>query len=162
MEKRHPAVDSDEEHREKGEVGKNHQEAIMVEHSGSKREIEPDYSGYVDEYRFIPLTPSLEKALARMVEKHEIEGRDEARELEGMGYIRDLAFYLGNAYSFELTAKGRRYAGELAAYRQRRDRWAADRDAERKRNLWVQFAQGLITTLAGAAIGAAATLVAVG
>ena len=134
----------------------------MAEHSDSKREIEPDYSGYVDEYRFIPLTPTLEKALARMVEKHEIESRDEAEELEGMGYIRDLTFYLGNAYSFEVTAKGKRYAGELVAYRQRRDRWAADREAERRRASWAQFAQGLITTLAGALIGAAATLAAVG
>lgn len=36
-------------------------------HIFSKREIEPDYSGYVDEYRFIPLTPSLEDALEKMV-----------------------------------------------------------------------------------------------
>ena len=134
----------------------------MVEHSGSKREIEPDYSGRVDEYRFMPLTPSPERALARMVGKREIEGRDEAGEPEGMGCIRGPAFRLGNACSFELTAKGKRHAGEPAAYRQRRDRWAADRDAERKGDLWAQFAQGPITTLAGAAIGAAATLAAVG
>lgn len=133
----------------------------MFTHRNSKRRTGPDYSGYVDEYRFIPLTPSLERALALMVDEHEIERRDEAEELESMGYISDLTFYLGNAYGFEVTAKGRRYADELAAYRSRRDRWANDREAERRRASWVQFAQGLITTLAGALIGAAATLAAV-
>ena len=57
---------------------------------------------------------------------------------------------------------GRRYADELAAYRERRDRWAAVREAERKRDMWVQFTQGILTTLMGALIGAAATLAAVG
>ncbi len=36
----------------------------MSVHVGSKREVAPDFSGYVDEYRFTPLTPSLERALA--------------------------------------------------------------------------------------------------
>lgn len=134
----------------------------MSVHVGSKREAAPDFSGYVDEYRFTPLTPALERALAQMVETGTLDGRDEAEELEALGYIRDLTFYLAGSFRFEVTAKGRRYAGELAAYRQRRDRWAADREAERRRDLWVQFAQGLITTLAGAILGAAATLAAVG
>ena len=44
------------------------EEGLFVMHGSSKREIEPDYSGYVDEYRFIPLTPSLGAALATIVE----------------------------------------------------------------------------------------------
>ena len=134
----------------------------MIMHSGSKHEIGPDYSGYVDEYRFTPITPSLERTLSQMVETGSFDGHDEAEELEAMGYVRDLTFYLAGSCRFEVTAKGRRYADELAAYRERRDRWAADREAERRRDLWVQFAQGLITTLAGAILGAAATLAAVG
>jgi len=133
----------------------------MSVHVGSKREVAPDFSGYVDEYRFTPLTPSLERALARMVETGSFDRRDEAEELEAMGYISDLTFYLTGVARFEVTSKGRRYAEELASYRQRRDRWAADREAERRRDQWVQFAQGLITTILGALIGAAATLAAV-
>ena len=133
----------------------------MSVHVGSKREVAPDFSGYVDEYRFTPLTPSLERALARMVETGSVDRRDEAEELEAMGYISDLTFYLTGVARFEVTSKGRRYAEELASYRQRRDRWAADREAERRRDQWVQFAQGLITTILGALIGAAATLAAV-
>lgn len=131
-------------------------------HFFSKRDIEPDYSGYVDEYRFIPLTPSLEETLAEMAGGGTCERRDEALELEELGYIKNLTFYLASSFSFELTARGRRYADELAAYRERRDRWAAVREAERKRDMWVQFAQGILTTLMGALIGAAATLAAVG
>lgn len=130
----------------------------MSVHVGSKREVAPDFSGYVDEYRFTPLTPSLERALAQMVETGSFDRRDEAEELEAMGYIRDLTFYLAGVARFEVTSKGRRYAEELASYRQRRDRWAADRESERRRDQWVQFAQGLVTALVGAAIGAAATL----
>ena len=78
-----------------------------------------------------------------------------------MGYISDLTFYLAGAARFEVTSKGMRYADELASYRQRRDRWAADRESERRRDVWVQFAQGLITTTLGALIGAAATMAAV-
>lgn len=136
-------------------------EGIVV-HIFSKREIEPDYSGYVDEYRFIPLTPSLEETLAEMAGGGTCARRDEALELEELGYIKDLTFYLASSFSFELTARGRRYADELAAYRERRDRWAAVREAERKRDMWVQFTQGILTTLMGALIGAAATLAAVG
>lgn len=117
----------------------------MSVHVGSKREVAPDFSGYVDEYRFTPLTPSLERALARMVETGSFDRRDEAEELEAMGYISDLTFYLAGVARFEVTSKGRRYAEELASYRRRRDRW-------------VQFAQGLVTALVGAAVGAAATL----
>lgn len=131
-------------------------------HFFSKRDIEPDYSGYVDEYRFIPLTPSLEETLAEMAGGGTCARRDEALELEELGYIKNLTFYLASSFSFELTARGRRYADELAAYRERRDRWAAVREAERKRDMWVQFAQGILTTLMGALIGAAATLAAVG
>ena len=133
----------------------------MSVHVGSKREVAPDFSGYVDEYRFTPLTPSLERALAQMVETGSFDRRDEAEELEAMGYISDLTFSLAGVARFEVTSKGRRYAEELASYRQRRDRWAADREAERRRDQWVQFAQGLITTILGALIGAAATLAAV-
>lgn len=133
----------------------------MSVHVGSKREVGPDFSGYVDEYRFTPLTPSLERALAQMVETGSFDRRDEAEELEAMGYIRDLTFYLAGSFRFEVTAKGRRYAEELASYRQRRDQWATDREAERRRDVWVRFAQGLITTMLGALIGAAATLAAV-
>lgn len=133
----------------------------MSVHVGSNREVAPDFSGYVDEYRFTPLTPSLERALAQMVETGSFDRRDEAEELEAMGYISDLTFYLAGVARFEVTSKGRRYAEELASYRQRRDRWAADREAERRRDQWAQFAQGLITTILGALIGAAATLAAV-
>lgn len=48
----------------------------MSVHVGSKREVAPDFSGYVDEYRFTPLTPSLERALARMVETGSFDRRD--------------------------------------------------------------------------------------
>ncbi|WP_343008402.1 hypothetical protein [Parolsenella catena] len=96
-----------------------------------------------------------------MVETGSFDRRDEAEELEAMGYISDLTFYLAGAARFEVTSKGRRYADELASYRQRRDRWAADRESERRRDVWVQFAQGLITTTLGALIGAAATMAAV-
>lgn len=133
----------------------------MFLHKHPKREIGPDISGYVDEYRFTPITPSLERTLSQMVETGSFDGRDEAEELEAMGYVRDLTFYLAGSCRFEVTAKGRRYADELAAYRERRDRWAADREAERRRASWAQFAQGLTTTLFGALIGAAATLAAV-
>ena len=136
-------------------------EGVPAVHIFSNRGIEPDYSGYVDEYRFTPLTPALEKALATMVKTRSFDRRDEAEELERLGYIRDLTFYLAGSCRFDVTAKGSRYAEELAAYRLRRDRWAESREAERKRDLWVQFAQGLITALVGAAIGAAATLAAV-
>lgn len=106
----------------------------MSVHVGSKREVGPDFSGYVDEYRFTPITPSLERTLSQMVETGSFDGHDEAEELEAMGYVRDLTFYLAGSCRFEVTAKGRRYADELAAYRERRDRWAADREAERRRD----------------------------
>lgn len=137
-------------------------EGVVAVHFFSKRDIEPDYSGYVDEYRFTPLTPSLEKALAVLAGGETCARRDEALELEELGYIKDLTFYLSSSFWFELTARGRRYADELAAYRERRDRWAAGREAERRRDMWLQFAQGIFTTLVGALIGAAATLAAVG
>ena len=130
-------------------------------HFFSKRDIEPDYSGYVDEYRFIPLTPSLEDALEKMVGGSLGDIRD-AVELERLGYIDGLERIIGSAVRYDVTPKGRRYAAEAEAYRDRRDRWAAGREAERKRDMWVQFAQGILTTLMGALIGAAATLAAVG
>ena len=125
-------------------------------HIFSKREIEPDYSGYVDEYRFIPLTPSLEEALGEMVRNRTFTRRDEALELEELGYIRDLMFNTSTACTFRIAAKGRRYAAEAEAYRERRDRWAAARaEDERRRGRSVfmrEAAIALLSVVAGFAV----------
>ena len=76
-------------------------------HFFSKRDIEPDYSGYVDEYRFIPLTPSLEDALGKMVGGSLGDIRD-AVELERLGYIDGLERIIGSAVRYDVTPKGRR------------------------------------------------------
>lgn len=131
-------------------------------HFFSKREIEPDYSGYVDEYRFIPLTPSLEETLGEMVSEGTFSRRDEALELEELGYIRDLVFHLSSLVSFEVTARGRRYADEAAAYRDRRDRWAASRAEEARRRGRSVFIREAAIALLSAAAGSAAMWLATG
>ncbi len=126
-------------------------------HFFSKREIEPDYSGYVDEYRFIPLTPSLEEALGEMVRNRTFTRRDEALELEELGYIRDLMFNTSTACTFRIAAKGRRYTAEAEAYRERRDRWAAARaEDERRRGRSVFMREAAIALLSVVAGFAAA------
>lgn len=134
----------------------------VVVHIFSKRDIEPDYSGYVDEYRFIPLTPSLEETLGEMVSDGTFSRRDEALELEELGYIRDLVFHLSSLVSFEVTARGRRYADEAAAYRDRRDRWAASRAEEERRRGRSVFMREAAIALLSAAAGSAAMLLATG
>lgn len=129
-------------------------------HIFSKREIEPDYSGYVDEYRFTPLTPSLERALAELAGGETRARRDEALELEELGYIKDLTFYLASSFSFELTARGRRYADELAAYRERRDRWAAARAEEERRRGRSTFTREAAIALLSVVAGYAAAHIA--
>lgn len=126
-------------------------------HFFSKREIEPDYSGYVDEYRFIPLTPSLEEALGEMVRNRTFTRRDEALELEELGYIRDLMFNTSTACTFRIAAKGRRYAAEAEACGERRDRWAAARaEDERRRGRSVFMREAAIALLSVVAGFAAA------
>ena len=129
-------------------------------HIFSKREIEPDYSGYVDEYRFTPLTPSLERALAELAGGETRARRDEALELEELGYIKALTFSLASSFSFELTARGRRYADELAAYRERRDRWAAARAEEERRRGRSTFTREAAIALLSVVAGYAAAHIA--
>ena len=131
-------------------------------HIFSKREIEPDFSGYVDEYRFIPLTPSLEETLGEMVRDGTFSRRDEALELEELGYIRDLVFHMSTLVSFEVTARGRRYAAEAEAYRERRDRWAAARAEEERRRGRSVFMREAAIALLSAAAGSAAMWLATG
>lgn len=125
-------------------------------HLFSKRDIEPDYSGYVDEYRFIPLTPSLEDALEKMVGGSLGDIRD-AVELERLGYIDGLERIIGSAVRYDVTPKGRRYADEAAAYRERRDRWVAARaEEERRRGRSVFMREAAIALLSVVAGFAAA------
>lgn len=143
-----PAHDQDDEMQKEG---------VVVVHIFSKRDIEPDYSGYVDEYRFIPLTPSLEETLAEMVSKRTFSRKDEALELEELGYIRDLMFHTSTACTFRIAAKGRCYAAEAEAYRERRDRWAAARaEDERRRGRSVFMREAAIALLSVVAGFAAA------
>lgn len=131
-------------------------------HIFSKREIEPDFSGYVDEYRFIPLTPSLEETLGEMVRDGTFSRRDEALELEELGYIRDLVFHMSTLVSFEVTARGRRYAAEAEAYRDRRDRWGAARAEEERRRGRSVFLRDAAIALLSAAAGSVAMWLATG
>lgn len=148
-----PAHDQDDEAKKEG---------VVVVHFFSKRDVEPDYSGYVDEYRFIPLTPSLEETLGEMVSEGTFSRRDEALELEELGYIRNLVFHLSTLVSFEVTARGRRYAAEAEAYRERRDRWAAARAEEERRRGRSVFMREAAIALLSAAAGSAAMWLATG
>lgn len=127
-------------------------------HFFSKRDIEPDYSGYVDEYRFIPLTPSLEDALEKMVGGSLGDIRD-AVELERLGYIDGLERIIGSAVRYDVTPKGRRYADEAAAYRERRDRWAATRAEEERRRGRSVFMREAAIALLSVVAGYAAALI---
>ena len=128
-----------------------------VVHFFSKRDIEPDYSGYVDEYRFIPLTPSLEDALEKMVGGSLGDIRD-AVELERLGYIDGLERIIGSAVRYDVTPKGRRYADEAAAYRERRDRWVAARSEEAAAAERSRFARDAAIAIVSAVLGAVASM----
>lgn len=54
---------------------------------------EPDFSGYADLYGFTPLPTRLETTLAEMIDEGEFDSRENAVELEELGYVRDLVFY---------------------------------------------------------------------
>ena len=141
----------------------------MFGHGTPKRDYEPDLSGYVDEYRFVPLTPELEDALSQIVEKVDEmcgdtprcdvtltirHGDYECRELADLGYLSELTTYINGDTIASLTPKGSRYGSEKAAYVERRDRWVASRRRDRSRQQWYQlgmtflgFVGGVMTAL---------------
>ena len=156
---KHPA-DQEPEREEQDE--ENREE--MFGHGAPKIDFEPDLSGYVDEYRFVPLTPSLEDALAQIVEKIDAErgdasrseirfsiklGDDECRELAALGYLSEQTAYINGDTVSSLTPKGSRYGSEKAAYVERRDRWVASRRLDRDRQQWHQLGMTLLGFVGG-------------
>lgn len=137
--------------------------------------VTPDCSGYVDEYRFVPLTPQLERALMEMLAA---EGRekglarnsavvdgflDEACELREAGFLGGCRAWGDGRTLVYLKAKARRYPAESESYRARRGAWARDRLRERSGERWAQLCNTVLAGfmgLIGAAIGAVATILA--
>ena len=136
----------------------------MLGHDTPNQDYEPDLSGYVDEYRFVPLTPELEDALSRLVERvddargdtprsemrfHVKSGDDECRELAGLGYLSELTAYVNGDILASITPRGSRYESEKAAYVERRDRWVASRRRDRRRQLIFQLGIALLSFVGG-------------
>lgn len=124
-------------------------------------DFEPDPSGYVDEYRFVPLTPRLAAVLSGMIAGRGFDSLSEARELEELGYVSDLAVVFGGNVSFQITPKGMAYEQEYETYRERRDAWADARRREERARFAQSAFVATFSALAGAVIGAATTLAAV-
>lgn len=131
-------------------------------HAGSNQDI--DFSGYVDEYRFIPLTPSLEVALEGVIEYLNVSSRgepitqllftqrdnlDEVTELCRMGYIEQARTYVDGGASFRLTSKGVRYSEEKNAYLSRKDAWARMKRSEARRGALLQVGIALLSFIGG-------------
>ena len=133
-----------------------------VPHAGSNQDI--DFSGYVDEYGFMPLTPSLETALTDALSSMEdagngspvtsltfIEGQmiDEMTELARLGYLDQPSKYLDGRAAFRVTSKGARYMVEKHDYIKRKDAWAAARRHERRSDALFQVVVALFSFLGG-------------
>lgn len=131
-------------------------------HAGSNQDI--DFSGYVDEYRFIPLTPSLEVALEGVVEYLNDSSRgkpitqmfftqrdnlDDIKELCRTGHIEQARTYADGGGSFRLTSKGARYSEEKSAYLSRRDAWARMKRSEARRGALLQVGIALLSFIGG-------------
>lgn len=136
-----------------------------------------DYSRYVDEYRFIPLTPELERILADAVSRAENEyslhvpyeltvsakaGSPEFEELARRGYLAGLVRNIDGSVSAHLTPMALRYAGEREAYEGRREAWrrTVERDERSRRRFEMGVALGAaligaIASLAGVWLGSA-------
>lgn len=136
----------------------------MLGHDTPNQDYEPDLSGYVDEYRFVPLTPELEDALTQIVEKvdgargnaprteapfYVPAGGDECRELIDLGYLVASGSRTNGAELVSLAPKGARYGSEKVAYVERRDRWVASRRRDRRRQLIFQLGIALLSFVGG-------------
>ena len=144
----------------------------------NRREV--DETAYIDEYRFVPMTPWLESRFKAITDSLPCdgdgendtsvafkveEGSDYIREFEALGLVVKARDYIGGADRWRLTQIGGRYWVERAAYGERKASWAAARasEAERAERREVLLAlTGLGGALAGAVIGAVSTLVASG
>lgn len=133
-----------------------------MSHFDSDRDV--DFSGYVDEYGFMPLTPSLEAALSDVVESisrssagkpmttlvfKERGETDELLELARLGYLDQPSKYLDGDAAFRITAKGARYAKEKESYLRRRRVWGEARRREHREDLLFQMAISLLSFLGG-------------
>lgn len=131
-------------------------------HAGSNQDI--DFSGYVDEYRFVPLTPSLEKVLVDAVKglgdpkgvvpmtSREIRTIDkvaEMCELARLGYLDGPLGYSGKRTVFTATSKGLRYSEEKNAYLSRKDAWARMKRSEARNGALLQVGIALLSFLGG-------------
>lgn len=119
---------------------------------------EPDFSGYADPYGFAPLPTRLETTLAKMVDEGGVDSRENAVELEELGYVRDLVFYFRQYAKWEITPKGKSYASDKAEYLKRREAWARQqRQHERG-----QFVREILIAVISATIGSIVTQLIVG
>lgn len=128
-------------------------ERSVVLHIENPFKKEPDFSGYSDPYGFAPLPPGLEATLAKMVDGGGFDSRDNAIELERLGYISDLTFYFRQYARWEITPKGKSYAFDKAEYLKRREAWAR-RQRQHERG---QFAREILIAVIGAVIGSIVT-----
>lgn len=146
---------------------------MVAREHGRSQPFEPDFSGYVDEYRFVPLTPRLADALDDITSKLPVDangepdtevtftvrtGQTEADELYARGYLMDVNWYMDGTCSARLSSAGASYDREYRAYVARRDSWARDRQAEKRHERRFQTALvllGVAGSLIGALIGAA-------
>lgn len=133
-----------------------------VPHAGSNQDI--DFSGYVDEYGFMPLTPLLENALIEAVERvgEAANGGDitklhikqdgcldETRELCRLGYMEESSRYIDDSALYRVTSKGARYMDEKSAYDERKNAWAEARRRERRSDTLFQAAVAMLSFIGG-------------
>lgn len=123
---------------------------------------EPDFSGYADPYGFAPLPTRLETTLAKMVDEGGFDSRENAVELEELGYVRDLVFYFRQYAKWEITPKGKSYASDKAEYEKRRDAWAKRQKQNERGKLVRDLLMASVGAIVGAVAGAIATALIIG
>ena len=128
-------------------------ERSVVLHIENPFKEEPDFSGYADPYSFAPLPPGLEATLAKMVDDGGFDSKDDANELERLGYISDLTFYFRQYARWEITPKGKSYASDKAEYLKRREAWAR-RQRQHERD---QFVREILIAVISATVGSIVT-----
>ena len=141
-------------------------------HKGTSEDYEPDYSGFVDEYRFIPLTPSLADALDDITSgvpkdgngmpdtdvgfRVTAKGVPMVDELATKGYLTGVTRYIDGGVKAKVSSAGARYAEEYRDYLSRRNKWAHDREIDRKKEQRFQLflvLLGIIGSMLSASIG---------
>ena len=145
---------------------------LTSEHSATSEAYEPDYSGYLDEYRFVPLTPSLADALDDITHnvprdgngmpsteaffKVTDKGVPMVDELHTKGYLTDVTRYIDGGVRARVSNAGARYADEHRDYLARRRKWARDRETERRNERRFQLylvLLGIIGSMLSACVG---------